>query len=166
MKELIAEVTKNDKFLRLKSKAEFYENPELIHRTASLLLFNDKQELMLRKIAQRGRGALDLYDFSVTGTVAGESYKSCLERAIREELGIELKITELFKFFYEDYLGRCFNTVFVVEQFCEPQNLIIKSDAIRWISLATLKKDLKQFEERFDPQFIQGVTKYLDANLN
>lgn len=164
MKELIAEVSKNDKFLRLKAKSEFYEHPELIHRTASLLLLNTRNELMLQKVPQRGKGALDLYDFSVTATVAGESYATCLERAIKEELGLTIDFSEAYKFFYEDYLGRDFNTVFVSNDLIEPQEITLEDDLIRWIDLTELKKSIIQFPERFDPQFIEGIKIYLDLD--
>jgi isopentenyldiphosphate isomerase len=165
MKELITEVTKNDKFLRLRPLGDFYENPELIHRSVHLLLFNDKNQLLLQKRSKRKKSFAGLFDFSVSGTVGGESYESCMDREIKEELGIDIKFVEAFKFYHENYSGKAFMTVFVSRDTGEMTIDNVEVEAVRWISLLTLQREMKKNPEKFTPHLIEGIKLYLEKKV-
>ena len=96
MVELISEVDKNDNFLGLREREEFYSG-EHIHRAAQLILLNPENKMLIQKRSPQKRWYPERYTYSVSGTVAAESYEACMEREMLEEIGISVPFRKLFK---------------------------------------------------------------------
>ena len=93
MVELISEVDKNDNFLRLRDREEFYSG-EHIHRAAQLILLNPENKMLIQKRSSKKRWYPNRYTYSVSGTVADESYEACMMREMLEEIGISIPKTK------------------------------------------------------------------------
>lgn len=90
--ELFNVVNKNDKVIGQATRKECHRNPALIHRVVFLLIFNNKNQVLLQKRSP----TKDLYANYWTGSVSGhvpigKSYKETLLLETQEELGIRLK---------------------------------------------------------------------------
>ena len=141
-------------------KSACHDGGGILHRAFSLLIFNERGELLLQ---QRGAGKRlwPLYwsNSCCSHPRRSESMETATQRRLREELGMSCALQYLFKFQYEArfdakggeqelcsvYIGRC----------SEP----VKSDpreihAWRWISPAALQAELAATGvEKFTPWF-------------
>lgn len=67
-------------------------------RIAAVLVFNDKNEILLQKVSLKKKKDAGKWSYSAAGHVdAGEDYPTAALRELKEELGIDGKI--------EDYIG-------------------------------------------------------------
>ena len=96
MAEMISEVDKDDNFLGLREREEFYSG-NYIHRASQLILLNPENKMLIQKRAPRKKWYPDRYTYSVSGTVGDESYEACIEREMLEEIGIPVPFRKLFK---------------------------------------------------------------------
>lgn len=81
-------------------RSECHGNPALIHRTAHVVLFNMKGQLLLQKRTMSKDVQPGKWDTAVGGHVdPGETYEDAARREMSEELGIpsDLPINFLFK---------------------------------------------------------------------
>ena len=97
MAELIIEVDKNDNFLGLREREEFYLGKH-IHRAAQLILLNSENKMLIQKRSPQKRWYPNRYTYSVSGTVANESYEACMKREMLEEIGISVPLGNYSKF--------------------------------------------------------------------
>lgn len=73
-----------------KSRKECHQNPDLLHRSVHVLVFNKKGDLFLQKRAQDKDIQPGKWDTSVGGHLAtGETCEEAVKREMAEELGIE-----------------------------------------------------------------------------
>ncbi len=81
-------------------RSQVHGNPNLIHQTVHLHVFNSKNQLFLQKRATNKDLYPGLWDTAVGGHVnSGESVETALRRESMEELGIELKhVKPLFRY--------------------------------------------------------------------
>jgi len=160
MEEFITEVDKNDNFLGLRPRSDFYKNHELIHRSTNLLLFNNKGELLLQKRSNNKKWFPGLYDFSASGTVGDESYEECMKREIKEELGLNIKFVNLFKYLHSTNFGKAYKMVYTSTN----NNKIFidkfEVELIRWIKIPKLINEIIKYPKKFTPQFIEGINIY------
>lgn len=161
MEELIAEVDQNDRFINLRPRSDFHKNPKLIHRSANLLIFNTNKDLLLQKRSDTKDWFPGLYDFSVSGAVGDESYEECIEREAKEELGLEVELTRAFKFFSESQFGRSFKVVFIASNTGNIKTDVNEVESIRWISIPDLQAEMEKTPDKFTPQFIEGIKRYI-----
>lgn len=92
-------VDETDRVIGSATRRECHSNPELIHRTAYVLVFNPKGELFLQKRSQTKDTYPGKWSISVAGHVAqGEPYETTVVREMEEEIGIVLKAEFLGKF--------------------------------------------------------------------
>ena len=101
------------------TRAECHGNPELLHRTAHVLVFNEKKELWLQKRSADKDIQPNKWDTSVGGHLdSGENPVNAALREMKEEIGIEVGADDL-NFCY-DYImkneieSELVNTFFIV----------------------------------------------------
>ncbi|MGV8161793.1 MAG: hypothetical protein ACP5N2_00495 [Candidatus Nanoarchaeia archaeon] len=70
--EQIREVDENDKFVRFRSRSDFY-NGDYIHRGSQLILKNSKGQILLQKRAKNKKWFPNLWGLSASGTVSKET---------------------------------------------------------------------------------------------
>jgi isopentenyldiphosphate isomerase len=73
----------------LATRAACHGNPRLIHRTAHVIVFNDRGDLLLQKRSPRKDIQPGKWDTAVGGhLIPGETWERAAEREMREELGV------------------------------------------------------------------------------
>lgn len=154
--EEIAIVDMNDNIIGYKEKMEVHREG-IVHRAFSVLIFNDKNEMLLQ------RRALEKYHSPGEWTNAccshqreGENIEQAAIRRVKEELGIEApKLTEQFVFhykckfsneLYENEIDHVFTgiyneeiTNYNTEEVCDT----------KWISYSALMKLIEQEPSSF-----------------
>jgi len=162
MVELISEVDKNDNFLGLREREEFYSGKH-IHRAAQLILLNPDNEMLIQKRSPQKRWYPDRYTYSVSGTVADESYEACMKREMIEEIRISVPFRELFKIpcifenkgaFHTVFSGRCSEKI---------ANLIRpdpeEAAYVEWVKLEELHRAVKIEPQKYTPSLRAGIIK-------
>ncbi|MBI2584154.1 MAG: NUDIX domain-containing protein [Candidatus Aenigmarchaeota archaeon] len=161
MTELIIQVDEDDKVIGLKPKEDFYEG-KLIHRSAHLLLFNSENKLLIQKRGADRKWYPGLYTFSVSGTVANETYEECIAREMAEEIGVSVPFKRLFKYKYFDDVDKAFMAVFIAHSDEEIDADEEEIESFVWISLEELKKDIDEHPEMYTQPFLKGIRIYLE----
>ncbi len=110
--ELVIEVDKDDNRISLRPREDFHKY-NIIHRSSVLLLFNQRNEILLQKRSENKKWFPGMYDFSVAGTVNDESYEDCMKREIQEELGVDLNFEFIFKMAPEEKNDKAYHSVFI-----------------------------------------------------
>ncbi len=160
VEELVIQIDENDNQIGLRTRRDFHKY-DIYHRSAVLLLFNKKGELLLQKRGGKKKWFPNMYDFSVAGTVGNETYEQCMKRETKEELGIEVAFEMLFKMLPWEKDDKVSHAVFVATT---DQDLVLdeeEMDSVRWISLEKLEEEIGQNPEQFTPQLFVGLGKYL-----
>ena len=160
MEEFIIEVNKNDKRIGVRKRSDFYTG-KFIHRGSGLLLFNTKGQVLLQKRAKTKRWFPNTFDFSASGTVATESYRSTIIREVKEELGISVVPKRLFKYKSFNDNNKSFQTLFSAVSdnpiHFQKEEII----GVKWVSLDNLKKDIYKNSKNYSPSFIEGMIIFL-----
>lgn len=162
MVELISEVDKEDNFLGLREREEFYSG-EHIHRAAQLILLNPENKMLIQKRSPQKRWYPNRYTYSVSGTVADESYDVCMKREMLEEIGISVPFRKLFKIpcifenkgaFHTVFSGRCSEkTASSIRP--DPEEAI----RVEWVELDELHRAVKAEPEKYTPSLRAGIIK-------
>lgn len=96
--ELVDLVNEEDQIVGKALRSECHGNPHLIHRAAHVLVFNDRQQLLLQKRSKSKDIQPGKWDTSVGGHLdLGEGYRVAAVREMSEELGVEgVPLAELY----------------------------------------------------------------------
>lgn len=148
-------VTPQDKALHKMEKLEAHKKG-LLHRAISILLFNDKGEMLIQQRAENKYHWPYIWSNAVCSHPKwDETYQDAANRRLFEELGISTDLTEIFRFIYkaEDAITGLIehelDTVFIGKY----DNAIPfnkeEINAIRWVDKALLQKELKQNPEQY-----------------
>ena len=101
MKEMVILVDKNDNQLGLMEKIEAHEKA-VLHRAFSVFILNDNNELLLQRRALSKYHSPGLWTNTCCSHPRdGESVINAGIRRLREEMGFETEINNLFSFIYK-----------------------------------------------------------------
>jgi len=110
--ELLAVVDADDNIIDRRPRSEIHAL-RLRHRAVHILVFNGKSQVLLQKRSLKKDLNKGLWDTSAAGHVDdGESYDICAPRELQEELGVQAKLTPLFKLEPTPVLGMEFIQVY------------------------------------------------------
>jgi mutator protein MutT len=103
---------------------------------SAALIFRDGKLLITQRHAKSHLGGL--WEFPGGKREPGETFEQCLIREIREELGVEISVGELFEEIRHDYPEKSVRLKFFICQllFGEPQPL--DCAAVKWIEKSQL----------------------------
>lgn len=162
---MISEVDKNDNFLGLRARDEFYSGNH-IHRASQLILLDPENRMLLQKRSPGKFWFPNRYTYSVSGTVADESYEVCIAREMLEEIGISVPFKRLFKIpciwenkgaYHTIFSGRCTE---------ETANLIRydpeEATSIEWVEMGKLHRAVKTEPEKYTPSLRAGIIKIFE----
>lgn len=109
MKEILVEervvlIDENDCEIGTMAKMEAHEKA-LLHRAISVFIINSKGEWLLQRRAMHKYHSSGLWSNSAcTHPRPGETYLEAAHRRLKEEMGMECELTQLFHFIYKGKL--------------------------------------------------------------
>lgn len=100
--EIFIVVDRNDKIVGYHTRYECHHNKQLIHRAIGVVVFNDRDQILLQKRSKSKDTYPGFYTISASGHVAkGETYLKTAQRELFEELGIHSPLKRKKKFITE-----------------------------------------------------------------
>jgi len=154
-------VDAHDRALGSLNKSSCHAGHGVLHRAFSLLIFNDRGELLLQQRAA-GKRLWPLYwsNSCCSHPRLGEAMETATGRRLKEELGLAAHLEFLFKFQYQAqfdatgsenelcsvFIGRCTAPITVNHE---------EIADLRWVSPPALNAELSLHgKERFTPWFL------------
>lgn len=107
---------------------------------SAALIFRDGRLLIARRHAGSHLGGL--WEFPGGKLEAGETFEQCLIREIREELGVEISVGELFEEISHDYPEKSVRLKFFICQLLSGEPQPLGCAGVKWV----LKTELAGFE--------------------
>ncbi|MDE1861228.1 MAG: isopentenyl-diphosphate Delta-isomerase [Candidatus Micrarchaeota archaeon] len=136
-------------------KIAAHSNGGTRHRATSIFVFNDKGQTMLQKRARTKYHASGQW----TNTADGhpEAHETPIENAhrrLREEMGFDCELQEIFTFKYEAPVGnnlteKEFDHIIFGKYNGEPKLNPSEAEDWKWISLASLKADIRKHPDNY-----------------
>jgi len=127
---LDASASTKDSNLKIKNSVE----------VSAALIFRHGQLLITQRHAKSHLGGL--WEFPGGKREAGETFEQCLVREIREELGVEISVGELFEEISHDYPGKSVRLKFFVCRLLSGEPQPLDCAAVKWVD----KSELANFE--------------------
>jgi len=155
--ERIVLVNKKNETIGTEEKMKAHRVGKL-HRAFSVLLFNKKGEALIQKRTKSKYHSPGLW----TNTCCShprprEEVKSAAERRLKEEMGINCKLKEVFNFVYKAKLDSLieheFDHVFLGKFDGSPKPSKKEVADWRWVKLKDLKADIKKNPKKYTPWF-------------
>ncbi len=125
----------------------------LLHRTIHIYFINSKKQFLLQKRSHNMRAFPNYWDISVAGHIsAGEMSAESAQKETREELGLDLSVSEfkfLFtirppKFFHQkDFIDNEFNDVYLVRRDVDISVMNLSKEEVnkvQWVDFKDFKK--------------------------
>lgn len=162
---MISEVDRDDNFLGLRVRDEFYSGNH-IHRASQLILLDPENRMLLQKRSPGKYWFPNRYTYSVSGTVADESYEACIAREMLEEIGISVPFRRLFKIpcilenkgaYHTIFLGRCSEETANLIRY-DPEEAV----SIEWVELEELHMAVKTEPGKYTPSLRAGIIKIFE----
>ena len=127
------------------------------------MIFNNEGKVFLAKRGKQARNEAGKWDFPGGGVEFGERCEQALKREIKEEFGIEIRVTELLEvvdhiienekqhWVSPSYLARHIGGTPVIN---EPE----KCESIKWVDISEINPETLTITSRFD--FEEYIQKY------
>jgi len=158
--ELLILVDEADREIGHLSKAECHLGGGVLHRAFSLLIFNDRGELLLQQRAPSKRLWPRFWSNSCCSHPRrSESMETAIHRRLREELGLSCPLQFLFKFRYQAQFDECGAEQELCSVYIGRSTAAVQADRDeildwRWISVPALQAELAgPAADRFTPWF-------------
>ncbi|NPA09564.1 MAG: isopentenyl-diphosphate Delta-isomerase [Chlorobi bacterium] len=158
MEEFVVLVNPEDKVLGLMEKQQAHING-LLHRAFSVFLFNSNGEMLLQKRASgKYHSPLKWTNAVCSHPRNEETYLEGAKRRVKEELGIDVELSEKFNFIYkanvgnglwEHELDHVFTGTFEGEFYLNKEEV----EEVRYISLENLNKEISENPDNFTEWF-------------
>ncbi|WP_336689582.1 MULTISPECIES: isopentenyl-diphosphate Delta-isomerase [unclassified Chryseobacterium] len=158
MEEFVVLVNPEDKVLGLMEKQQAHING-LLHRAFSVFLFNSNGEMLLQKRASgKYHSPLKWTNAVCSHPRKEETYLEGAKRRVKEELGIDVELSEKFNFIYkadvgnglwEHELDHVFTGTFEGEFYLNKEEV----EEVRYISLENLNKEISENPDNFTEWF-------------
>ena len=170
MEEVIL-VDKNDKQIGTMEKLAAHQNGGKWHRALSIFVFNNKKETMLQ------RRALTKYHTPGCWTNTccshqrvGESTVEAAHRRLKEEMGFDCELYEVFNFPYQADVGKGlkeneYDHIVFGKYDGKPTLNPEEACDWKWISIPALKKEIEHSPENFTP-WLRLMVDEIEKNLD
>ena len=152
MEEVIL-VNKKDEQIGTGEKLKVHLEGKL-HRCFSILIFNSKGELLIQQRAKSKHHSPGLWSNTCCSHPRpGEKLIAAAKRRLKEEMGIDTDLKEIFSFIYRAKSGKWieyeFDHVFIGRFNGKPKPNKKEVQDFKWISLKDLKKDIKKHPQKY-----------------
>jgi isopentenyl-diphosphate Delta-isomerase len=151
-------VNENDEFLGEMDKIEAHRKG-ILHRAISVLIFNSKNEWLLQqRAAKKYHSPLLWSNSTCTHPMIGEKTIDASHRRLKEEMGMESSLKELFSFQYraeldQDMIENEFDHVFIGNTDDVPKINKDEVESYRYISTTDLQAEINDSPENFTEWF-------------
>ena len=167
-KSLVVLVDENDAPLGTMEKMEAHRDGGHLHRAFSGIVFSPRGEILLQRRAATKYHSQSLWTNTCCSHPApGETTLEAAHRRLREEMGFDVPLQEVFSFVYRAGLDTGLTEYeydhvlvgeFSGEPLCNPQEV----DDWRWISPEVLKADMEAFPQKYSAWFKIIIGRYFD----
>ncbi len=157
--EFVVLVDENDKEIGVEEKLKAHQNGGKLHRAISVFIFNSKGELLLQRRALEKYHAPGLWaNTCCSHPRPGESVEQAAKRRIKEEMGFECEVKEIFSMIYKADVGNGlteyeYDHVFIGFWEGEPMPNPKEVCEWKWASLEEIERDMKENPEKYAPWF-------------
>ena len=154
MEEKVILVDVHDQSIGEMEKMEAHLSGHM-HRAISVLVFNDRHEMLLQQRAFSKYHTPGLWtNTCCSHPRPGETTEDAASRRLMEEMGIECKLTKGFDFIYKasfenGLIEHELDHVYIGIYNDDPIINIEEAHAFRWVSMVELKKDIAAFPEKY-----------------
>lgn len=158
MNETVILVDKHDRQIGIEEKLKAHREGKL-HRAFSVFIFNDEGEMLLQKRALHKYHSAGLWtNACCSHPRPGEPVAQAATRRLQEEMGFACKLQKAFDFIYKvefdnGLIEHEFDHVFVGNYdggiAPDPDEVV----DYRWVKIATLKKEIETFPEKYTVWF-------------
>ena len=155
--EQVILVDHNDNPIGLEEKLKAHQNGGKLHRAFSIFIFNSKGETMLQQRALSKYHGGGLW----TNTVCShprvqESILQAAHRRLKEEMGFDCEMNEVFAFEYEAEMDKElteheYDHVLFGNYDGEPNPNKDEANAWKWMSIESLNGDIKKNPDLYTP---------------
>lgn len=150
-------VDKKDRKIGIEEKIKAHLEGKL-HRAFSIFVFNKKGELLIQKRAKSKYHSGGLWANSCCSHPRPkENLREATKRRLKEEMGIESKLKEIFSLRYKIKVGNLIENeidhVFIGRFDGNPRPNKKEVEDWKWVSLYDLKKDIKKKPEEYTQWF-------------
>lgn len=149
MESSVILVDENDKEVGTELKTRAHQEGKL-HRAFSIFIFNSKGELLLQKRSSKKYHSGGLWSNTCCShPVPNETTESAAHRRLKEEMGLDCDLKEVFSFVYKTNLSgglteHEFDHVLVGYFDGEPKFNPDEVEEIKWVDAESLTRDIKQ----------------------
>lgn len=167
-KSRVVLVDENDAPLGAMEKMEAHRNGGRLHRAFSVIGFSPRGEILLQRRAATKYHSQSLWTNTCCSHPApGETTLEAAHRRLREEMGFDVPLQEVFSFVYRAELDTGLTEYeydhvlvgeFSGEPLCNPQEV----DDWRWISPEALKADMEASPQKYSAWFRIIIGRYFD----
>jgi len=169
MPEFILTVDENDNVIGKEEKIKTHREGKL-HRAFSIFIFNSKGELLLQKRAKTKYHSGGLW----TNTCCShqrpeETLEKAVHRKLKEEMGFDCELKEIFSFTYEAKLDnnifeREIDHVFIGKFDGEPIPNPEEVDGWKWIYVEELKRGIRENPDSYSYWFKISIDRVISAH--
>ncbi|MEM0074505.1 MAG: isopentenyl-diphosphate Delta-isomerase [Candidatus Micrarchaeaceae archaeon] len=162
-------VDENDRQIGVADKLAAHRNGALLHRAFSIFIFNSKGQTMLQKRAlgkyhSEGKWS----NTCCSHPMVGESVLAGAHRRLKEEMGFDCNLSEMFSFTYKADVGNGFteweydHVIFGIYD-GEPKLNKQEASDYSWVNLDDLKADIERNPEKYTPWLRICIAKVVSA---
>lgn len=166
--ETLILVDEKDNEIGYEEKIKAHKNGGKLHRAFSIFIFNDKNELLLQK------RSIKKYHFGGLWTNTccshhkkGETLEESIHRELKEEVGFDTELKEIFTFIYHatdknsGLTEHELDHVFIGRYNGEVKPNAEEIDEWKWINTEELREDIKVNGENYTPWFKKIIDKVI-----
>jgi isopentenyl-diphosphate Delta-isomerase len=155
--EQVILVDHNDREIGLEEKLRAHQNGGKLHRAFSIFIFNRKGETMMQQRAETKYHGGGLWSNTVCSHPRkGETPVEAAHRRLKEEMGFDCEMHEVFEFEYEAKMDKGlteheYDHVVFGTYDNEPKPNPEEVKDWKWVSLNALKDDMKKNPNSYTP---------------
>ncbi len=168
MEEKIILVDGDDREVGIMEKMEAHREGKL-HRAFSIFVFNRQEQLLLQKRAKTKYHSGGLWtNTCCSHPRKGESLEEAAHRRLKEEMGFDCRLEEVFRFAYRvefdnGIIENELDHVFVGRFDGVPVPNPSEADDWKWVSIDELRKDIKKNPSNYTYWFRIAVEKVISG---
>jgi isopentenyl-diphosphate delta-isomerase len=166
--EKVILVNENDKEIGAEEKIKAHHEGKL-HRAFSIFVFNSKGRLLLQRRAKSKYHSGGLWtNTCCSHPRPGESLERAIHRRLKEEMGFDCELKEIFSFTYKAKLDNNlfeneYDHVFMGKFDGNPTPNTEEVDEWKWVNLKELKKDIQKNPDNYSYWLRASIDKIISS---